>query len=192
MMFALPDRHELLTRLKVFLAPPSTEIERYLAPGEHMELIDGPAFNAFFVDELPIILLTVVVGGSAILWGTATGNLFVAGLAMIASGGLMLYLRAKRWAQHYTVYVLTNTRVMRLSGFFKREAAWIPWAKVTDVRYKQSFMGRLFNYATVNIDSANENSGLDSMANLRNPKRFYLVLTTQVQKRQGALDPDPG
>lgn len=191
MTFALDDADHVLARLKTFLAPPATEIERYLAPGEDKVLIDGPAFNAFFVDELPLIALTIVVGGAAIIWGASTGNFFVAGLAMIVSGALMLYLRAKRWVEQYTAYVLTTTRVMRVSGFFKRNAAWIPWAKVTDVRYEQTLMGRLFGYATVYIDSANETSGLASMKNLQDPKTFYLTLTRLVQTRQGFLDPEP-
>jgi hypothetical protein len=191
MRVALADLDGLLGQLKTFLAPPSTDIQRYLAPGERKVLIDGPAFNAFFVDELPIILLTVVVGGAAVVWGTTTGNLFVAGLAMVGSGSLMLYLRAKRWVERYTAYVLTTSRVMRVSGFFKRNAAWIPWAKVTDVRYEQSLMGRLCGYATVFIDSANETSGLASMKNLQDPRAFYLTLTRLVQSQQGSLDPAP-
>ncbi len=191
MTFALADAEHVLARLKTFLAPPATDIHRYLAPGEDKVLIDGPAFNAFFVDELPLIALTIFVGGAAIVWGTSTGNLFVAGMAMIGSGALMLYLRAKRWVEQYTAYVLTTTRVMRVSGFFKRNAAWIPWAKVTDVRYEQTLMGRLFGYATVYIDSANETSGLASMKNLQDPKEFYLTLTRLVQSRQGSLDHEP-
>lgn len=165
------------------------DIERYLAPGEQKVLLDGPAFNAFFVDELPIILVTVVVGGAAIAWGTGTGNLFIAGMAMIVSGVVLLYLRAKRWVEQYTAYVLTTSRVMRVSGFFKRNSAWIPWAKVTDVRFEQTLLGRVFGYATVYIDSANETSGLASMKNLQDPGAFYLMLTRLVQQRQGALEP---
>lgn len=167
------------------------DIERYLAPGEQKVLLDGPAFNAFFVEELPVIVITVLVGGAAIIWGTSSGNLFVAGLAMIGSGAVLLHLRAKRWVEQYTAYVLTTSRVMRVSGFFKRNSAWIPWAKVTDVRFEQTLMGRAFGYATVYIDSANETSGLASMKNLQDPRAFYLMLTTLVQLQQGALEPAP-
>ena len=48
---------------------------------------------------------------------------------MIACGALLLYLRAKRWSEHYTAYVLTTARVMRISGFLSRSAAWISCAR---------------------------------------------------------------
>ena len=35
----------------------------------------------------------------------------------------------------------------------------IPLGKVTDLSFKQSLMGRLLSYATVRIESANEESG---------------------------------
>lgn len=174
-------------RLRAFMAPPADSIERYLIDGEEVLHIDAPALNAFFVEELPVIVLTVVAAVAAIGWGTRNGNLFVAGVAMIACGALLLYLRAKRWSERYTAYVLTTARVMRVSGFLSRSAAWIPWVKVTDVRYEASLAGRLLGYATIHIDSANETSGLAEMKNLRDPHAFYVKLTELVQQKQGSL-----
>lgn len=187
MSFALPDHAGRLARFTSFMASPANSIEGYLVAGEDVLHIDAPALNAFFIEELPIILITTVAGVAAIVWGTTTGNLFVAGLAMVTCGALMLYLRAKRWAEQYTAYVLTTARVMKVSGFLRRSAAWIPWVKVTDVRIEASLMGRLLGYATVYIDSANETSGLAEMKNLRDPRAFYIMLTELVQLKQGSL-----
>ena len=161
----------------------------YLVPGEDVVLIDAPAFNAFVIDELPVIILVLLGAAVATVWGQRSGHLAVVGIAMIAVILFVAYLRAKRWAQQYTAYVLTTTRVMRVSGFLKRSAAWIPWVKVTDVRYEASLMGRIFGYATVYIDSANETSGLTAMKNLRDPHAFYLMLTELVQLKQGPMPP---
>ena len=178
-------------RLRGFFAPPSESIGTYLVAGEDVLHIDAPALNAFVVAELPVILLTVVGGIAAVVWGTRSGNLLVAGAAMVAGGVLMLYLRAKRWSQRYTAYVLTTARVLRVSGFLSRRAAWIPWVKVTDVRYEASLMGRLLGYATVYIDSANPTSGLAEMKNLCDPQAFYVMLTELVQLKQGPLPQGP-
>lgn len=175
------------TRFRAFMAPPSESIDQYLVRGEEVLHIDAPALNAFVVDELPLIIVTVVAVAAGIGWGTRTGNLFVAGLAMIVCGLLLLYLRIKRWNERYTAYVLTTARVLRLSGFLSRSASWIPWVKVTDVRYQASFAGRLLGYATIHIDSANETSGLSEMKNLRDPSAFYVKLTELVQQKQGSL-----
>lgn len=182
-----PSPERLGARLRNFFAPPAESIGSYLIHDEQVLHIDAPALNAFVVEELPTIAVAVVVGTAAVAWGVSTSNLVVAGLALVASGALALYLQAKRWSQQYTAYVLTTARVLRVSGVFRRSAAWVPWVKVTDVRFEASMMGRLLGYATVYIDSANETSGLSEMKNLRDPRRFYLMLTELVQVRQGNL-----
>ncbi len=187
MSFASTATDPLSTRLRQFLAPPADSIHGYLIHDEQVLHVDAPALKAFVVEELPIIAVTAVAGVAAVGWGASTGNLLIAGLAMIASGTLLLYLQAKRWAQQYTAYVLTTARVMRVSGVFHRTAAWIPWVKVTDVRFEASFMGRILGYATVYIDSANETSGLSEMKNLHDPRAFYIMLTELVQVKQGYL-----
>ncbi len=174
-------------RIRAIFDRPADSIASYLAPGEDLLHLDAPALNAFLIEELPVLALTAAVGVGATVWGVRSSNLFLAGAAMIAIGVLLLYLRAKRWTQQYTAYVLTTTRVMRISGFFNRSAAWIPWVKVTDVRFEASIFGRILGYATVYIDSANETSGLAEMRNLRDPEAFYLMLTQLVQLRQGPL-----
>jgi len=192
MSLADPRSHPIPTRVRTFIAPPSDAIDDYLLDNERLLFVDAPALNAFVVDELPTIAVTVAVGLAAVVWGLNTGNLVLAGLAMVIAGSLLLRLQIKRWSQRYTSYVLTDFRVIRLSGVFSREAAWIPWAKVTDVRMEETWLGRIFGFSTVHIDSANEHSGLADMKNLRDPRGFYLVLTQQVQRKQmrraGALD----
>jgi len=192
MSLADPRSHPIPSRVRTFIAPPSDAIDDYLLGNERLLFVDAPALNAFVVDELPTIAVTVAVGLAAVVWGLNTGNLVLAGLAMVIAGSLLLRLQIKRWSQRYTSYVLTDFRVIRLSGVFSREAAWIPWAKVTDVRMEETWLGRIFGFSTVHIDSANEHSGLADMKNLRDPRGFYLVLTQQVQRKQmrrpGALD----
>jgi len=175
------------SRWHAAFARPSESLHHYLVPGEDVLLVDEPALNAFVIEELPIILLVLIAAAAATVWGQRSGHLPVVGVAMIAVIIYVAYLRAKRWAQQYTAYVLTTTRVMRISGFLKRSAAWIPWVKVTDVRFEASLMGRLLGYATVYIDSANETSGLAEMKNLRDPRGFYLMLTELVQLKQGPM-----
>lgn len=187
MTITIAPEHRSSGRLRAFMAPPAESIEQYLVRGEEVLHIDAPALNAFVVDELPVIVVTVVAAIAGIAWGTRNGNMFVAGVALIACGVLLLYLRAKRWSERYTAYVLTTARVLRVSGFLSRSAAWIPWVKVTDVRYEASFAGRLLGYATIHIDSANETSGLSEMKNLRDPSAFYVKLTELVQQKQGSL-----
>jgi uncharacterized membrane protein YdbT with pleckstrin-like domain len=168
-------------------AEPAEIVRRHLAPGEQVLYMDAPAFDAFVVDELPMLLLAVAAGGGVTIWAARAGHPTMAALAMVAGVAIVLYLVAKRWAQRYTAYVLTTMRVMRVSGFLHRSTAWIPWMKVTDIRYEASLMGRILGYATVYIESANEKSGLAEMRNLQNPAEFYAKLTDLVQRKHGSI-----
>lgn len=170
-----------------FFTPPIEMLDEMLVDGEDLRHADAPALRAFFVEELPLLLLAVVAGGAIATVGARTEHLTVSGLALVGAGGVLMYLRIKRWNERYTAYVLTSWRVIRVSGFLNRSVAWVPWAKVTDVRFEVTFLGRLFGYATVLIDSANEESGLKEMRNLTDPATFYTKLTELVQLKQGGV-----
>ncbi len=170
-----------------FLTPPIDMLDEMLVDGEDLRHADAPALKAFFVEELPLLLLAIGVGGAIAVAGARSEHLSIAGLALVGAGGLLMYLRIKRWNERYTAYALTSLRVIRISGFLNRSMAWVPWAKVTDVRFEVTLLGRLFGYATVRIDSANEESGLKEMRNLTDPATFYAKITELVQLKQGGV-----
>jgi hypothetical protein len=168
-------------------ADPAELVRRQLAPGEQVLYMDAPAFDAFLVDELPVLLVAIAAGGGVTVWAARSGHSTMAAIALLAAAAIALYLVAKRWAQRYTAYVLTTMRVMRVIGFLRRSTAWIPWLKVTDIRYEATVLGRILGYATVYIESANEKSGLAEMRNLQNPTEFYAKLTDLVQRKHGTI-----
>ena len=48
-----------------------------------------------------------------------------------------------------------------------------------------NFLGRLFGYATIRIESANEESGLQDLSDLKDPIRFNRILVEMVSAKQG-------
>jgi uncharacterized membrane protein YdbT with pleckstrin-like domain len=174
-------------KVRSAFAEPPELIHRQLAPNEQVIYVDAPALDAFLVEQLPLLLLAIVGGLGVTVWASKAGHPTVAALALLGGAGLALYLMGKRWAERYTAYVLTTMRVMRVSGFLSRSTAWIPWMKVTDIRYEASIAGRILGYATVYIESANEQSGLAEMRNLQNPEEFYARLTELVQRKHGSI-----
>ena len=164
---------------------PDQLLRWHLIPGEEIIYRDSPSTSALLIQSLWVLIPPIVIGFFAIVWGLTTGHFLAVGIALIVTGASFLTLLIRRTAAHYTMYVLTTVRVMKLSGVFRLTAYWMPWAKVTDVRLERSISGRLFRFATVVIESANENSGLKEMKNLHDPKTFYLKLTAMVQLKQG-------
>ena len=178
----MPRAHAGVGRI---IARPTAILDSYRAEDEEVLYDDAPSFNAFLIDQLPGLLVVVLVAGLVSVWALNGGSTFVTGLVLIALGVFTFFLWVQRFRQLYTRYVLTSFRVLRIRGILKRENAWIPWGRVTDVRYQSSLLGRMLGYATVSIDSANELSSLKELRNLRDPARFEAALVEIVKAKQG-------
>lgn len=71
---------------------------------------------------------------------------------MVVSVALLLVVSALK--DHYTRYVITTDRVLRIEGVLYRQQNSIPYSKVTDLTFRQSAPDRLMNIAKIRIDSA--------------------------------------
>lgn len=179
-------RHPVLSRI---LPTPDEVLQSYLTHDEVFILVDEPATSAFLLEASNEILIIVVI---ALLTGFAIGNgggTIAAILGTMVIGVVATMLVVRRLQAWYTRYALTDFRLIRSWGVIKRQLAWIPWSKVTDVLLIQTLAGRILGYATVRIESANEASGFKAVTDLRDPHRFHRVVTEMVQAKQGKTIP---
>jgi Bacterial PH domain len=156
---------------KELLASPARVVRENLGEGEKVILWSRPAIAAYLVKESRLTIQTFAV---MVLWLIVS---FVRGflsttaiIAFLIFDGHVLYLAYRRLEDLYTLYVFTNQRVMRLSGIFNRDQASIDWLRVVDFGWKQPFLGRLFGYATLRVDSASEKASLAELRDI--PGRF--------------------
>jgi uncharacterized membrane protein YdbT with pleckstrin-like domain len=172
------------------LFPTPDEILRsYLVTGERVIHVDRPALNAYVIIQLREVIVAIALFG-LFIWALVTGRSAVlALLAFIAFDILLIWLVVKRLQEFYTRYVITTFRVIRMSGIFTRQNVWIPWVKITDLSFRQSLLGRMFGYATIRIESANEESGLKDLSDLREPIRFNRILVEMINAKQGTVAP---
>jgi uncharacterized membrane protein YdbT with pleckstrin-like domain len=171
-----------------FFASPDQILFGYMLDEERLLYDEPPSFAALFVVSFPQVMLMLFAAIFLIQQGFSDNYRELCGLGLIAIAGYFWYKVIERFEQIYTRHVLTNVRIMRITGFFKRDMAFIPWAKVTDVRFSSTVTGRLLGYATVNIDSANEQSGLKEMAALKKVDTFKFWLVEGVRLKQGVLN----
>jgi membrane protein YdbS with pleckstrin-like domain len=80
----------------------------------------------------------------------------------------------------YDRFILTNKRVMVVSGIFTRNVAMMPLLRVTDMKYVQSPMGRLFNYGSFELESAGQDQALRNIKNLPDPNELYLRIVEEM------------
>lgn len=173
---------------KRILPLPDEVIDEFMGHGERMIHNDHPSFRSFVVENTLLfggfLLLAVLFLGI-----TFNGSLIAAALILLVLSVLVLVLVLKRLGDRYTSYVVTDTRIMRISGVISRRAHSIPWVRVTDLTIEQSLMGRLFGYATLHIESANEDSGLRDLEGVSDPMQFNQYVVDMVVAKQGATEP---
>ena len=68
-------------------------------------------------------------------------------------------------------YIVTNRRVIQISGVFNKNVVDSSLEKVNDIKMNQTFLGRLFDYGDVQILTASE-LGIDRFEQIADPIKF--------------------
>ncbi len=171
-----------------WLPLPDEIIEEYLGHGERMIHNDHPSFRAFVIEHLILVVVLFVAAGlfvGVVLNGSATAVL----ITFLVLAIVLLVLVLQRLSERYTSYVITNVRIMRVSGVVTRRVHSIPWMRVTDLTFDQTGLGRILGYATLHIESANEEGGLRNLEGVSDPIVFNKYLVDMVVAKQGPIAP---
>lgn len=168
---------------------PDEVIDQFLGNGERMIYDDHPSFRSFVVENT-LLFVGFFILAVLFLATTFNGSVAAGLLILFVLTIVLLALLLRRLGDRYTSYVVTDTRIMRISGIISRRAHSIPWVRVTDLTIEQSLVGRLFGYATLHIESANEDSGLRDLEGVSDPMRFNQAVVDMVVAKQGATEPE--
>ena len=87
---------------------------------------------------------------------------------------------------YYDRFVITNKRVMVISGAVTRQVAMMPLIRVTDMAYRQSPLGKALGYGTFVLESAGQDQALRTIDNLPNPRDLYLELIEEMYSPEEA------
>ena len=137
----------------------------------------------------PAILLLPVVGVVAGLIACAaisavTGMIWVWWLWLIAIG----YLVWKVIAWSVDFFLVTEHRVMVVSGVLNRTVAMMPVDKVTDIALNRSIGGRILGYGEFEIESAGQKQALRNVGYMPYPEQLYLEVSAGIF---GTVDESP-
>lgn len=143
------------------------EVSRYLLPHER---------SCIAVRKHPAELagpLILVVGGLV-----AAGELTRRSVRpKVVWGGylsVLLYSLERVAAWRATYFAVTEARMVLVSGFMVRKVAMMPLARVTDMSFRRSALGRLLGYGEFIVESAGEEQALRSIDFLPYPEQLYL------------------
>ncbi len=87
------------------------------------------------------------------------------------------------WEWHVERLVITDRRVMLVTGLLTRKVAMMPLKKVTDMTFERPLLGRLFGdygWGTFVLESAGQDQALHRIPNLRNPEELYRCVSSEI------------
>jgi uncharacterized membrane protein YdbT with pleckstrin-like domain len=90
-------------------------------------------------------------------------------------------------------FVITNRRVIQLSGVLSKNVSDSSLEKVNDVKLEQSFFGRVFNYGDIEILTASE-LGANKIRLIADPIRYKITMVNAKEKMEmgDSAKPAPG
>jgi uncharacterized membrane protein YdbT with pleckstrin-like domain len=92
----------------------------------------------------------------------------------------------KLWQWRADRIIVTDRRIFEVSGVLTRNVASMPLAKMTDITYRRSILGRLFGYGELIVETAGQDQALQRISHLPRPDDFYRTITWLVT---GGLTP---
>ena len=157
-------------------------VNRFLLPHER-QVITVHQHPAILIKPIFWVLIGLAIAG----WlsnSVANGNGTVILILWILWGVLLLNLAVRVWAWAVTYFVVTSQRFVLASGIVTRNVNMMPLAKVTDMTFQRSAMGRILGYGKFILESAGQDQALTNVDYLPYPEQLYLEVCGLIFKDQ--------
>ncbi len=155
-------------------------LQKLLGEGEQVLYVDRQHWlvllRNIFVEGVAIaavLVLTTVLLTTPIIPEFQGRNWFSLLLVLLLWPVVSLLLDFFQW--YNRKYIVTNWRVIQLSGVINKDVIDSSLEKVNDIELTQSFFGRIFHFGTVEILTASE-IGVNKFNTIRDPVRFKTVI----------------
>lgn len=118
--------------------------------------------------------LSYFIGGSGeYVWLVQNILWYVALFALLR----FTYLLVEWWVERI---VVTDKRFMLTTGIFTTKVAMMPVSKITDMTYERPFIGRMFGYGTMILESAGQIQALNRIEFLPRPEEVFDAISELV------------
>lgn len=94
-------------------------------------------------------------------------------IVLVALGRLG-WIIGEWWVERF---IVTDQRVMLISGIITRKVAIMPLSKVTDMTYERSLLGQMLGYGAFIVESAGQVQALSTIAFIPHPDRLYVQVS---------------
>ena len=155
-----------------------TYVENMLGENERIVLVTrqhGFVLFSSIIAEI-VVALIVLVAISAL---TVANPVAAFGFLLILVPLAIMTRDILAWNNRQ--YIVTNRRVIQISGIFNKDVFDSSLEKVNDVKMTQSFFGRLFDYGDVEILTASE-TGDNLFKRIGDPVKFKTAMLNAKEK----------
>jgi uncharacterized membrane protein YdbT with pleckstrin-like domain len=159
--------------------------DRYLALDERKLLETRRHKALLLVPALQMVGAVVIALALGMLVSPNQGNDVVdtvLGLIAIAFFARFVWAVIQWWL---TRIIVTDRRIVEVSGVLSQRVASMPLPQVTDTTYHRSILGRLLGYGDLTVESPGSHPGLSHITYLRQPDNFYQVVMSLMNASSG-------
>lgn len=128
------------------------------------------------------LLLSLVIVVFVIILFLFIGPLAFLGLVVLLAPAASLTRDILIWSNRK--YIITNRRVIQLSGVFNKDVMDSSLEKVNDVKLDQSFLGRVFGFGDIEVLTASE-IGVNKIRRIANPIQYKIALVNAKAQLEG-------
>jgi uncharacterized membrane protein YdbT with pleckstrin-like domain len=131
-------------------------------------------FNKIFLEIILIAIIVAAVIIASTFYSVATYGFI---LVLVPLVGLVRDVMV--WQNN--AFIVTNRRIIQLSGVFAKNVVDSSLEKVNDVKMSQSFFGRMFDFGDIEILTASE-LGVNLFHEIANPVDFKTAMLNAKEK----------
>jgi len=148
------------------------KINRYLLPHER-QVITVHQHPAVLIRPIFELLVGLAIAGwltNSVAHGNGTVILiiWILWLLVLLRTGVKVF----EWNEYY--FVVTSQRMLLSTGLVTKKVNMMPLAKVTDMSFQRSTLGRILGYGEFILESAGQDQALRIVDHLPYPEQLYL------------------
>jgi uncharacterized membrane protein YdbT with pleckstrin-like domain len=157
-----------------------------LSRGEEIVFESRQHWFAVLGETWPFVI-AAILSFAVLIWQTTSTPGSLTGFLQIISLVVLLVslgrIGLKVWAWRNQEYFVTTRRLIKAEGIFNKEMADSGLEKINDAHLTQSWLGRIFDFGTLDIlTAADESAGIQDYEMLADPVRFKIAMLNEKEK----------
>ena len=166
-----------------------------LSRGEEVVFESRQHWFAVLGETWPFVL-AAILSFAVLVWQTTSGQGTLRDLLQIASFVVLLVslgrIGLKAWSWRNQEFLVTTRRLIKAEGIFNKDMTDSSLEKINDAHLTQSWLGRIFDFGTLDImTAADESASIQDYVMLADPVRFKIAMLNQKAMRHVDLLPMP-